>query len=209
MRGAGNLLGVKQSGFIDSIGFDFYMEMINKAIQEKQIEKGLKPIASSETVDSEINTAFETYIPEEYIADADHRIDLYRRLSGANTIQEANEIGEEIEDRFGQIPKPARNLVEAMRVRCLSNQLGIKKLRVNAEKVSGTFMPDEQMQSIINYNVMVPTMLELSESRFIPKFVPDEQLSFVLKYRQQRNQLEALKYFLMQVLETVKFPESN
>jgi len=209
MRGAGNLLGVKQSGFIDSIGFDLYMEMINKAIQEKQIEKGLQPIAASETVDSEIHTAFETYIPEEYIADPDHRIDLYRRLSAANSVDEVDEIEEEFEDRFGPIPVPAQNLTEAMQVRCLANQLGVKKLRVNSVKVSGTFMPDEKMQNLINYDLMVPTMLELSESLFIPKFVPDNQLSFVLKYRQQRNQLETLKYFLMQVLQTVKFSESN
>ena len=209
MRGAGNLLGVKQSGFINSIGFDLYMEMINKAIQEKQIERGLEAIPSRETLDSEINTAFDTYIPEEYVVDPDHRIDLYRRLSGANTVGEVEDITDEIEDRFGPLPEPATNLSHAMYLRCLSNDLGIKKLRIRQEKVSGVFMPDEKMENLINYDLMVPSMLELSESRFIPKFIPEDQLKFELKFRQQERPLETVKYFLMQLLETVKFPKSN
>ncbi|MCF7804089.1 MAG: transcription-repair coupling factor [Candidatus Marinimicrobia bacterium] len=209
MRGAGNLLGVKQSGFIDSIGFDLYMEMINKAIQEKQIERGMEPISSTETVDAEVNAAFDTYIPEDYVPEPDLRIDFYRRLSGAKSVEEVNEIAGEIEDRFGTPPEPVMNLVESMRVRCLCNQLGIKKLRIKEDRVAGSFMPDEQMQGIINYEEVVPTMLQLSENRFIPKFVPEDQLRFILKYRQYRNQLESIKYFLMQLLETVKFPESN
>ncbi len=208
MRGAGNLLGLKQSGFINSVGFDLYIEMINKSVQEKQMEQGLQTIPARETVDAEVNTAFDTYIPEEYVTDPDQRIDLYRRLSGATDLDTIDDLAVEIEDRFGPFPPQAENLLESMRIKTLCNELGITRLTVGRERVKGQFIPDEKMHSLINYEEIVPTMLEHSRDRFIPKFIPDEQLQFQLKFQGSQNRLSLLKYYLMQLLDSVKLSNS-
>ena len=209
MRGAGNLLGLKQSGFINTVGFDLYIDMINKAVQEKQIQHGIRTIASREVADAEILTAFDTYIPEEYVSNADHRIDLYRRLSGATTSEEIEDLSEELVDRFGPLPDEAENLIQAMSLRVLCNDLGIDRLSVRKERIKGRFIGDEKMQGLINFDQVVPNMLDLSRDAFIPKFIPDDQLRFQLKFRTPRNQLQELKYFLMQLLEAVKFTPSE
>ncbi|HKJ67672.1 MAG TPA: transcription-repair coupling factor [bacterium] len=209
MRGAGNLLGVKQSGFINSVGFDLYIDMINKSVQEKQLEHGLKTIPARETVDAEVNTAFDTYIPGDYVDDPDQRIDLYRRLSGATSLETIDDLAMEIEDRFGSLPSQTTNLLDSMRIKVLCNELGITRLSVGRERVKGQFIPDEKMHGLINYEEIVPTMLELSRDRFIPKFIPDEQLQFQLKFQSGRNQLALLKYYLMQLLDSVKFTNSQ
>lgn len=205
MRGAGNMLGTKQSGFINSVGFDLYMEMVAKAIQEKQIDKGLTSVPTKETVETDISTAFETFIPEDYVPDPDQRIDLYRRISGALTLEELDDLNEEIQDRFGPLHHESEYLLESMRIKVLCTNLGITRLNVKKDSVSGQFIPDEKMQSMINYEMVVPKMLELSENLFIPKFVPGEQLNFTLKYRADQNQLNVLKYYLMELYEAVKF----
>jgi transcription-repair coupling factor (superfamily II helicase) len=205
MRGAGNMLGTKQSGFINSVGFDLYMEMVAKAIQEKQIDKGLSSVPTKETVETDVSTSFETFIPEDYVPDPDQRIDLYRRISGALTLEELDDISEELEDRFGPTKEESQHLLESMRIKVLCTNLGITRLYVKKDRVSGQFIPDDKMQSVINYEMVVPKMLELSENLFIPKFVPGEQLNFTLKYRDSQNHLNVLKYYLMELYEAVKF----
>lgn len=209
MRGAGNLLGMKQSGFIDSVGFDLYMEMINNAIQEKQIDRGLETLSTRETLDAEINTSFDTYIPEDYISEPDQRIDIYRRLSDARNEAEVQDISDELEDRFGPVPEVTQNLIMVMKIRCLCNDLGIEKLTISSGKSSGTFVADEKMQNLINYDEMVPNMLSYSEGRFIPRFVPGEQMSFELKYRSLQKPLESLINYLMNVRDAVKLENSG
>jgi len=209
MRGAGNLLGMKQSGYIDAVGFDLYMEMINEEIQKHQIERGMESLPGGETVDSEVNTLFETLIPEEYVLDPDQRIDFYRRLSAAKSLEEINELSDEIEDRYGPIPNETNNLIESMRVRVLSSKLGIERITISKERVRGNFVENDSMQSFVNFDQIVPSMLELSDNTFIPKFTPDTKLHFILKYRNHSQQLIVLKYYLKQLLERVKFSNSS
>ncbi len=209
MRGAGNLLGMKQSGYIDAVGFDLYMEMINEEIQKHQIERGLESLPGDETVETEVNTLFETLIPEEYVPDPDQRIDFYRRLSGAKSQEEIQGLSDEIEDRFGPIPNETNNLIESIHIKVLSSKLGIERITVSRERARGQFVTNDSMKSFVNFDQIVPSMLELSENTFIPKFTPDTQLHFILKYRNHSHQLTVLKYYLKQLLERVKFSNSS
>jgi len=209
MRGAGNLLGMKQSGFIDSVGFDLYMDMINNAIQEKQIDRGMKTTTTRETLEPELTTTFDTYIPEEYVPDPDQRIDFYRRLSSARDVGEVDDIADEIEDRYGPKPEVTIHLIHLMKIRCLCRDLGIEKLNISKSRTRGTFITNEKVQQLINHEEMVPTMLEHSESRFIPKFVPGDKMAFILKHRTQDHPLDTLIYYLMQIRDAVKFENSN
>jgi len=207
MRGAGNLLGLKQSGFINSVGFDLYIDMINKSVQEKQMEYGLETIPARETIDAEVNTAYDTFIPDDYVHDPDHRIDLYRRLSGAGSQDEIDDLEQELIDRFGPLPVESKNLLEVIRIRTLCNEIGVSRLTVGKNKIRGTFAPNEHMQEYIHYDQLVPGMLSMADESFVPKFISGDQLKFQLKYRRSTNPLEPLKYYLMQLLDTVKFTD--
>ncbi|MCC9023949.1 transcription-repair coupling factor [Bacillus nakamurai] len=100
IRGAGNLLGAQQHGFIDSVGFDLYSQMLKEAIEER---KGDTP--RSEQFETEIDIELDAYIPEHYIQDGKQKIDMYKRFRSVATIEEKNELQDEMIDRFGTYPK--------------------------------------------------------------------------------------------------------
>ncbi|MCA1032833.1 transcription-repair coupling factor [Bacillus timonensis] len=99
IRGAGNILGAEQHGFIDSVGFDLYSQMLKEAIEER---KGDKP--ASERFEVEIDLAVDAYIPDSYISDGKQKIDMYKRFRAIATLEDVKELQEEMVDRFGDYP---------------------------------------------------------------------------------------------------------
>lgn len=111
IRGAGNLLGAEQHGFIASVGFDLYSDMLAQAIQELKGEK-------QETLpDPQVELSVDAYIPTEYIADTMQKIEIYKKFVAARTLSDIVELEDEIEDRFGDIPQPVRNLLSVTRIK--------------------------------------------------------------------------------------------
>ncbi|MEA5632314.1 helicase-related protein, partial [Bacillus velezensis] len=100
IRGAGNLLGAQQHGFIDSVGFDLYSQMLKEAIEERKGDT-----AKTEQFETEIDVELDAYIPETYIQDGKQKIDMYKRFRSVATIEEKNELQDEMIDRFGNYPK--------------------------------------------------------------------------------------------------------
>ncbi|QFT87127.1 Transcription-repair-coupling factor [Bacillus sp. THAF10] len=113
IRGAGNLLGAQQHGFIDSVGFDMYSQMLKEAIEQRQGHKVTKP-EHEITIDVELDA----YIPESYIPDSKQKIDMYKRFRGLETEEDLKELKEEMKDRFGAYPKEVDYLfyVSSLRV---------------------------------------------------------------------------------------------
>ncbi|MGM0838767.1 MAG: transcription-repair coupling factor [Bacillota bacterium] len=100
IRGAGNLLGAQQHGFIDSVGFDMYSQMLKDAIEERKGNPGKKKQRNME-----IDVELDAYIPESYIGDSKQKIDMYKRFRGIETPEDLIELQEEMKDRFGEYPK--------------------------------------------------------------------------------------------------------
>jgi len=112
IRGAGNLLGAEQHGFINSVGFDLYTQMLKEAIDE------LKGEAKKEiTLPVEINIQLDAYIPSLYITDSRQKIEMYKKFVAASTLEEVDDLAAELIDRFGDIPKPVENLLTISRLR--------------------------------------------------------------------------------------------
>lgn len=111
IRGAGNLLGAEQHGFIASVGFDLYSDMLSQAIQELKGEK------KEEAPDPQVELSVDAYIPGEYIADTMQKIEIYKKFVAARTLPDIQELEEEIRDRFGDIPQAVRNLLAVTRIR--------------------------------------------------------------------------------------------
>jgi len=110
IRGAGNLLGAEQSGHMEAVGYDLYCKMLNEAVKE---EKGILP---AERFDTSVDVETDAYIPSSYIANEFQKLDIYKRITGVETIEESEEMLEELIDRFGEPPKAVTNL---LRIACL------------------------------------------------------------------------------------------
>ena len=107
IRGAGNLLGPEQSGFLMSVGYDLYLKLLEEAVLE---EKGEKPQRLSEcTVDLTVSAS----IPDKYVPDPGQRMDLYRRIARVRAQEDADDITDELIDRFGDPPRQVNNLLAA------------------------------------------------------------------------------------------------
>ena len=122
IRGAGNMLGPEQSGYISGVGFDMYMEMLEKAVAE------LKGEEIKEEIEPQIRLRLSAFIPEDYIPDITLRLSIYKRISSAKTIDALSEIEDDIRDRFGIIPGETGNLLHVMRTKILARTLNISKV---------------------------------------------------------------------------------
>lgn len=140
IRGAGEVLGDKQSGDIHEIGFQLYTEMLNKAISE--LKKGKEPdLLSPMHAITDISLGCPALLPDAYCPDVHERLSLYKRLSNANDNEVIDDIHAEIIDRFGILPDAAQSLLENHRLRLLMEQLGIKKIEASPEAIKVQFLP--------------------------------------------------------------------
>jgi len=117
IRGAGNILGTDQSGFIAAVGFDMYMELLRETIAELKGQKIEKP------PDVEVHIANDAFIPDDYVPDPAERVLLYRRLSETLHIGDVTSIEEEIVDRYGRMREPVVNLLDAAYIKHYSASL--------------------------------------------------------------------------------------
>ncbi|MFB6469331.1 transcription-repair coupling factor [Cytobacillus sp. Hz8] len=124
IRGAGNLLGAEQHGFIDSVGFDLYSQMLKDAIEER---KGDHAEEKQETV--EIELQLDAYIPDAYIADGHQKIEMYKRFRGLSSMNDMEELETEMLDRFGEYPDQVALLLQISELKIHAMQVGIESIR--------------------------------------------------------------------------------
>jgi transcription-repair coupling factor (superfamily II helicase) len=147
IRGAGNLLGGEQSGFITDLGFDTYHKILDDAIQELK-ETDFKELFMSElsekarliVQDCVIETDLEILIPETYVNNISERLQLYSRLDNIQDEEQLARFTEEIRDRFGPFPDSVAELINSVRLRWLGERLGFEKLTLKNEKLRAYFI---------------------------------------------------------------------
>lgn len=149
LRGAGDLLGAEQSGFISEMGYDAYQKILQEAMRELKKEEALtedaqitKASASSFSVDCQLETDFSLLLPDTYVADIAERLALYRELDDLEDDEALNAFKEKMEDRFGPLPPEAHALLDSMRLRNAAGRLGIEKLTLRSGKISLYWMAD-------------------------------------------------------------------
>ncbi|MDG5789985.1 transcription-repair coupling factor [Evansella sp. AB-P1] len=127
IRGAGNLLGAEQHGFIASVGFDLYSQMLKEAIDNRK--EGLNPATVVEDKkEIEIDIQVDAYIPEMYIPDSKQKIDMYKRFKSIDSQQDILELESEMLDRFGDYPKEVRYLIQVAKIKQYGKQEGIDSI---------------------------------------------------------------------------------
>lgn len=141
IRGAGNLLGPEQSGHIQAVGFDLYLEMLEKAIAE------LKGMKIEEEIEPSIHLRIKAFIPEDYIEDMTLRLSIYRRIASARTLEELKTLEIEIEDRFGKPPAEVKNLIDIMRLKIMAKVLLITNIQDIDGRIRIRFSPDTKVRT--------------------------------------------------------------
>jgi transcription-repair coupling factor (superfamily II helicase) len=186
IRGAGDILGGEQSGHIEAIGLEFYMDLLQEAIQEIKGEQKVS------VKNIEIQAPFSAYIPNGYIPDHALRLKYYKRLSNANDLNRLEEVISELNDAFGMTPKELEALYSILRARIIFQPLGLRLVKVSGPQL-GLFFDQE----ILNWNHQLrDKMLTFFMNK--PKFYkinPDSSVNALFKEPvDQRMLLEFAKH---------------
>ncbi len=147
IRGAGNILGGEQSGFISEVGFDMYHKILDEAIAElKEAEfEGLFASDKTDFVkDCQLETDLEVLIPNEYVTNIQERLSLYKELENIEDETGLTGFAKSLEDRFGPIPVQAQALIDTMRLRWLGKAIGFEKIVLKFNRFSGMFTGDSE-----------------------------------------------------------------
>ena len=145
IRGAGEVLGESQSGEMQEIGFSLYIDMLNHAV--RSLKAGKEPdLEGPLHATVEINLHAPALLPEDFCPDVHERLVLYKRFANCETADQLEKMAEEIVDRFGRLPDPARAMVETHRLRLLAEPLGIARLDASPEGILVTFKPQPDIE---------------------------------------------------------------
>ncbi len=150
IRGAGNLLGGEQSGFISDIGFDMYHKILDEAIQDLK-ETEYKDLFAHELAektkalvqDCVVETDLEILIPEDYVKNITERLNLYTQIDNIKEESELADFIQSVEDRFGKLPPAVEDLFKTVRLRWLAIELGFEKLTLKGGKMKCNFLPSD------------------------------------------------------------------
>lgn len=151
IRGAGDLLGGEQSGFINDIGFDTYQKILNEAIEELK-ETEFKELYKDDNNDSikkfvkdvQLDTDFEILIPDDYISIISERLTLYSELSNITTEEDLLVFEKNLIDRFGEIPTQIVDLLNSVRIKWIARDFGLEKIILKQKRMLGYFIGDQQ-----------------------------------------------------------------
>ncbi|WP_020596773.1 transcription-repair coupling factor [Spirosoma panaciterrae] len=191
IRGAGNLLGAEQSGFVNDLGFEMYHKVLDEAIQELR-ENEFKDLFETKPgelklslPDTVIETDLQVVIPERYVSNISERLALYTRLDSLQNNEELQAFRQEIIDRFGPMPEEVKNLIKMVNVRWKAEQLYLEKLTIKNNILKGYFVSNgnddffrsDQFGKVIEYIKRNPAKCSLKESKGRPIFTHTDVFS--------------------------------
>jgi transcription-repair coupling factor (superfamily II helicase) len=134
MRGAGNLLGAEQSGFVQAIGFDMYLRML-----EETVGRLMRGDAAPKLQPADVTIDIPNYLPDEYIVSAEAKLDVYRRLARFEGVGEIESLRAELRDRFGPLPPSADAMLALAELRISGGLLGVEGILVRGDEARVTF----------------------------------------------------------------------
>ena len=197
IRGAGNMLGGEQSGFIADIGFEMYQKILNEAIEELRETEFKELFANRKTdqltkfvKDCILETDLEVRIPDDYVNNVAERLSLYQQLDNIDAQEGLDAFVKELVDRFGPIPPPAEELILSFRLRWLAQDLGIEKLVIKGGKLIGYFITNPQSHfyespvftKVLDYMQKHPREVKLTEQNEKLRIVWSEITSLTMAY---------------------------
>ncbi|MFD1179610.1 transcription-repair coupling factor [Paenibacillus puldeungensis] len=152
IRGAGNLLGAEQHGFIASVGFDLYSQMLAEEIQKRKVSMLGETVPEETTWNTTIDLGIDAYLPSDYIYDSIQKIEIYKKTASAATFEDVAELEDELLDRFGDLPEAVQNLLSVARVKLYGKKYGIESIVLRGDEVTIKFYEGRE-------KVVVPSKL--------------------------------------------------
>ncbi|OMF25261.1 transcription-repair coupling factor [Paenibacillus sp. FSL H8-0548] len=128
IRGAGNLLGAEQHGFIASVGFDMYSQMLADEIAKRKAEMSGEEIKEEKPVSTLIDVSIDAYLPSDYIYDSIQKIEIYKKVAAIRNFEESDDVIDELVDRFGDLPQAVSNLLTVARLKVYGTLYGIEQI---------------------------------------------------------------------------------
>lgn len=208
IRGAGDMLGGEQSGFISDMGFDTYQKILAEAVKELQenefkdlYEQKVKEKGSDFVNEVQIDSDLELLIPDHYVNNIEERLKLYQRLGAIESTEELDIFKLELEDRFGPVPQPVEALLYSVRIKWLARHIGFSKLIIKGGKLIGHFAAENNsayyqlaiFSAILNYLQRNPRKIQVKQK--------GEKLTFVV---QDITELEQIHTLLQDITDTEK-----
>jgi transcription-repair coupling factor (superfamily II helicase) len=197
IRGAGNLLGPEQHGFIIGLGFDLYMKLLEEAVAE------IKGAAAQILPEPRLLTDWSAYLPDDYVPDEHEKLTLYRRLADARDAAQIEDLTVEMRDRFGMLPSPTVALVELRRLRLMGRDGEVESLRVFQNVVEAMLRRPLKPTEIAKLVGEVDFQLEFVTGREFGLRVRGEGLSL---FHRSRELLSALAKSLEKVASPTSRP---
>jgi transcription-repair coupling factor (superfamily II helicase) len=184
IRGVGNLLGAEQSGQMEVIGFDLYMEILQESIRE------IQGAEIPQIEDTQIDLNLTAFIPADYIADLDQKMSAYRAVATASSQSELDAIAAEWSDRFGAIPPAAKQLLRVMELKQLAKSLGFSRIKPEAKQ----HIALETAMAEPAWKLMVENLPDHLQSRYVyaPGKVIVRSLNLLKPNQQLDNLIDAL-----------------
>ena len=182
IRGAGNLLGAEQSGHMMSVGYDMYLKLLDEAVLE---ERGEKPRDPECTADLSVTAN----IDKDYVSRGEERMDLYRRMAAIRTQEDADDLLDEIVDRYGEPPKGVLNLIDIALLRSTARSLGIMDIRQKAQEVAFTLFN-------MNFEAITALCKETDYAKRVHFSASAKQPTLILKLSSGVDSLKQCRVFL-------------
>ena len=179
IRGAGDLLGGEQSGFINEIGFETYQKILAEAIDElkekefKELYHGTEHELKDFVKETVIDTDFELLFPDDYINNITERLNLYNKLSELKTEEELQKYEADLIDRFGELPLQARDLLNSVRIKWIAETIGLERILMKRGKLVGYFITNQEssfyqstaFSKVIQYAQNNPSLVKMKEKQ--------------------------------------------
>lgn len=210
IRGAGNMLGAEQSGFIAEIGFDTYQKILNEAIEElKESDfKDLFPLDPDEKIyisDVQIDTDIQILIPDDFVNNVEERLILYTDLSKVENEEQLKTFETNLVDRFGEYPPEVENLLESIRLKWMAKELGFERIVLKNGKMNGYFInksqsayfQSKQFQHILNILQENPKLATFKQK---PAKSQNENETLLLKFENIKTVQSAIEKLRILVL---------
>jgi transcription-repair coupling factor (superfamily II helicase) len=197
IRGAGDVLGAEQSGFINDVGFHTYQKILTEATEELKHEEFNQKNIFKINSNCSFDTDLELIIPDNYIENRDERLYIYTQLSNVHNNHDLNKIKYELKDRFGKIPLELINLIDSIKLKWKGETLGFKKIILKNEKMI-IFFPNKKNSAFYNSNAFLKILEKIkSDPTFCYLKEKNEQLNLYVnkKVNSIKNATEIIKIF--------------
>ncbi|WP_223703313.1 transcription-repair coupling factor [Sutcliffiella deserti] len=196
IRGAGNLLGAQQHGFIDSVGFDMYSQMLKEAIEER---KGNPEMKRKREI--EIDVQLDAYIPETYISDSKQKIDMYKRFRGIESPEELDELKEDMKDRFGEYPVEVDYLFQISEMKAFGLEEKVASIKQTKQEL--TILLSEEASEVIDGQKLF--QLGNQYGRMVSLGMDGKRLKIVIQIKKiTADEWLQVAIFMIKGLQTVK-----